>query len=200
MIFGYARVSTIDQHLESQIEQLNKYGVDKIYKEKKSGANTNRPELQKLLDVIRHGDKIVITKMDRLARSTHDMLDIINDFEKKGVGVVILNMGGDTLDTTSPIGKLMVTVMSGIAEFELGMIKERQREGIAQAKRRGAYKGKPRKYTEKSPKVKHAMALLADRDNNNMTVNEISDITGISRASIYRIKRKYFDIVKKETI
>jgi DNA invertase Pin-like site-specific DNA recombinase len=105
---------------------------------------------------------------------------------EKGVGLFVLNMGGDKIDTTTAIGKLMVTVLSGIAGFEADMIKERQMEGIALAKERGVYKGKPKKYTNNHKCLQHALKLFHDRDNNKMTVNEICEITKICRATLYR--------------
>ncbi len=139
-----------------------------------------------LLDKVVKDDVIVITKLDRFARSTRDALNIIETLNQKRVGLVVLNMGGDTLDTTTPIGKLMVTVLSGIAEFELGLNKERQAEGIAEAKKRGVYKGRPKKFTDKNKSLLHAVQLFEERNQNGMTVQEICDITKVGRSTLYK--------------
>lgn len=190
MIFGYARVSSKDQHLQSQINKMKEYGCEKIYREKVSGRTTERPEFKKMLEVAKAGDKIVVTKLDRFARSTKDALTIIDSLNKKEVSLVVLNMGGDTVDTSTAIGKLMITVLSGIAEFEADMIRERQMEGIELAKRRGVYKGRPAKYTEKHAGLNHAIELFMERDQRRLTVDKIAEITKISRATIYRELKK----------
>ncbi|MCQ6265596.1 recombinase family protein [Fictibacillus sp. WQ 8-8] len=190
MRYGYARVSSSGQNLEAQLKQLTENRCEKIFKEKISGKSAdNREKFQVLLETVQKGDTIVVTKLDRFARSTKDALNIIDMLNDKGVGLVVLNMGGDTLDTTTPTGKLMVTLLSGVAEFELGLIKERQLEGIELAKQRGVYKGRPKKYTDKNKSLQHALELFSNRDNNKMTVDEICEITKISRATLYRAIR-----------
>ena len=187
MIYGYGRVSSKGQDLTAQLKQLTDYNCDKIYKEKISGrSKENRQEFNKLLETVKKGDTIVVTKLDRFARSTKDALNTIELLNEKEVNLVVLNMGGDKVDTSTAIGKLMVTVLAGIAEFEADMIKERQLEGIAEAKKRGVYKGRPSTYTDKHKGLQHAIELFNDRDNNGMTVKEIEEITKISRATIYR--------------
>ncbi|QNK49388.1 recombinase family protein [Brevibacterium sp. PAMC23299] len=192
MKYGYGRVSSSSQDLTAQLRQLEESGVDKknIFKEKVSGRNKdNREEFKKLIEKVQSGDTIVITKLDRFARSTKDALATIELLNQKGVDLIVLNMGGMPVNTGTAIGKLMVTVLAGIAEFEADMIKERQTEGIAVAKERGVYKGRPHKYTDKHKGLQHALKLYKDRDNNKMTVNEIAEITKISRATIYRAVR-----------
>ena len=158
-----------------------------IYKEKVSGRKKdNREEFNKLLETVEEGDTVVVTKLDRFARSTKDALSTIEWLNKKDISLVVLNMGGDKVDTSTAIGKLMITVLSGIAEFEADMIKERQLEGIELAKQRGVYKGRPHKYTDKHKGLQHALELFRNRNTNKMTVNEIADITKISRATLYR--------------
>ncbi|WP_397539810.1 recombinase family protein [Rummeliibacillus pycnus] len=187
MKYGYARVSSTGQHLDAQIKQLKENDCDKIFKEKVSGRQkNNRIEFQKLLDVVQTNDTIVVTKLDRFARSTKDALSTIEMLNVKSVNLIVLNMGGDKVDTSSAIGKLMITVLSGIAEFEADMIKERQLEGIEFAKKRGVYKGRPEKYTDKHMGLKHAIELFNHRDENKLTVNEIAEITNVSRATLYR--------------
>jgi DNA invertase Pin-like site-specific DNA recombinase len=187
MKYGYARVSSSGQNLEAQLKLLEEFGCEKIFKEKVSGRKKdNREQFNKLLETVKEGDVIVVTKLDRFARSTKDALNTIEYLNSKGVGLVVLNMGGEKVDTTTAIGKLMVTILAGIAEFEADMIRERQLEGIALAKQRGAYKGRPKKYTEHNKGLQYALELFRNRDKNGMTVNEIAEITKISRATIYR--------------
>src|SRR5699024_9182272 len=126
-----------------------------------------------VLDVVSEGDILVVTKLDRFARSTQDALNTIQMLQDKGVGLVVLNMSGEQLDTTTPTGKLMLTVLSEEAEFEANMIRERQREGIEQAKKRGVYKGRPKTYTSNNKRLQHALELFHDRDTNGYTVDEI---------------------------
>ncbi|MCD7032867.1 recombinase family protein [Metabacillus sp. GX 13764] len=185
--YGYARVSSTGQDLTAQINQLTEHGCEVIFKEKASGREKDkRKEFNLLVENVSQGDIIVVAKLDRFARSTQDALNTIALLNDKGVGLIVLNMGGDKVDTTTAIGKLMITVLSGIAEFEADMIRERQIEGIALAKQRGVYKGKPKKYTTKHKGLEHALELFKNRKTNKLTVNEISDITQISRATLYR--------------
>lgn len=190
MKYGYARVSSAGQNLDAQINQLNDVKCEKIFKEKVSGRQKEgRQQLRTLLEMVREGDSIVVTKLDRFARSTRDALSTIEELNEKGVTLIVLNMGGDRVDTSTAIGKLMITVLSGIAEFEADMIRERQLEGIQEAKKRGVYKGRPKKYTEKNPSLNHAISLFNNRSINGMTVKEIEEVTKVSRATIYRERK-----------
>lgn len=138
--FAYARVSTDDQDLTVQREALKAAGCEIIREEKASGkSRSGRDQLDTLMQFIREGDTLVVTKLDRLARNTLDMLSIIQELGARGVG--FRSLAEPWADTTSPAGKLMLTVMAGVAEFERERIKERQREGIEAAKARGVYKG-----------------------------------------------------------
>jgi DNA invertase Pin-like site-specific DNA recombinase len=148
MIYGYSRVSSNSQSLDAQVKELKEFGCEKIFKEKVSGRTLERKQFQKLLETIKYGDMIVVAKLDRFARSTKDALTTIESLNKSGVSLVVLNMGGDVINTSAAIGKLMITVLSGIAEFEVDMIRERQLEGIELAKQRGVYKGRPKTYGE----------------------------------------------------
>ncbi len=186
VVFGYSRVSSTSQSLETQVQTLKEYGCERIFREKVSGRTLQRPQFQKLLEVVAQGDSIVVTKLDRFARSTRDALATIEALNQKGVSLVVLNMGGDVVNTSTPIGKLMITVLAGIAEFEADMIHERQLEGIAVAKDRGVYKGRPQTYTGYHKGLQHALKLFSERFENKMTVNEICEITKISRATLYR--------------
>ncbi|MGG3400936.1 recombinase family protein [Bacillus paranthracis] len=191
MKYGYARVSSLQQDLTAQIRQLEEAGCEEIFREKVSGRNKDkRDEFQRLLETVEKDDIIVVTKLDRFARSTKDALATIEMLNEKDVSLIVLNIGGDKIDTSTAIGKLMVTVLAGIAEFEADMIRERQLEGIALAKERNVYKGKPKKYTDKHKGLQHALELFYNRDKNGMTVKEIEEITKISRATIYRAVRE----------
>ncbi|PER97026.1 recombinase family protein [Bacillus cereus] len=191
MKYGYGRVSSVSQNLTAQIKQLQEAGCDTIFKEKISGRKKEyREQFNLLLEIVQEGDTIVVTKLDRFARSTKDALNTIEYLNSKGVSLIVLNMGGDKIDTSTAIGKLMITVLSGIAEFEADMIKERQLEGIEEAKKRGVYKGRPKKYTENNRGLQYALELFYNRATNKMTVKEIEEITKISRATLYRAVRE----------
>jgi len=144
-IFGYARVSTRDQNLALQRAALEAAGCVKIYAEKASGARSDRPELQRMLRSLDPGDVVMVTKLDRLGRSTRDLLNILDAIAKAGAS--FKSLGDPWADTTTPHGRLMLTVLGGLAEFERELIKERTGEGRADAKARGVKFGRPRKLT-----------------------------------------------------
>ena len=139
MIVGYARVSTTDQSLEVQIAALKAAGCDKVFGEKVSGTTTNRPQLQQALEFVREGDVLLVTRLDRFARSSRDLHNMLHQLTHKGVGFRCTEQAG--IDTTTSMGKLIVGVLGSVAEFETDLRAERQREGIAAAKAKGAYKG-----------------------------------------------------------
>lgn len=139
MNVAYVRVSTVEQNEARQVEALKKHGIEKWFTEKISGKNTNRPELQKMLEFVREGDTVYIHDFSRLARSTKDLLDIVDKLTEKGVHLV---SNKENIDSSTPTGKLMLTMIGAIAEFERQNILERQREGIAIAKEEGKYKGR----------------------------------------------------------
>lgn len=136
---AYVRVSTIEQNEARQIESLSKYQIDKWFTEKVSAKDTNRPELQNMIDYIREGDTVYIHDFSRLARSTKDLLELVELFNNKGISLFSTK---ENLDTSTPTGKLMLTMIAAINEFERMNLLERQREGIAIAKREGKYKGR----------------------------------------------------------
>ena len=138
MRLAYVRVSTAEQNEQRQIEAMKWYHIEKFYIEKVSGKDTNRPKLQELLDFAREGDTIHIHDFSRLARSTKDLLDIVEQLNKKGIHLV---SNKENIDSSTPTGKLMLTMIGAINEFERTNLLERQREGIAIAKREGKYKG-----------------------------------------------------------
>jgi len=177
-------VSTTGQNLDVQLEQLKKAGVSKVFKEKLSGANLERPELQNMLEYVREGDTVIITKIDRMARSTKHLLEITETLTCKGVFLKILNIN---LDTTTPTGKLMLTMIGAIAEFERDLLLERQREGIEKAKQKGVYKGRKPTARAKSDQI---MQLASE----GHTKQSIADQLGIGVASVYRVLKEHSKI------
>lgn len=176
---GYARVSTEGQELTVQLEQLAAAGADKIFQEKASGVKEDRPQLAALIEYVREGDTVVVCKLDRIARSTKHLLHIVEGLESKKVAFQVLNIN---LDTSSPTGKLMLSMLAAIGQFEREMMLERQREGIKVAKSRGAYTGRQPTARNQSDKV---LALLAEGKTKQAAAVEV----GISIASVYRIAR-----------
>lgn len=144
MLIGYARTSTSDQTagLVAQERDLKAAGAKKVYAEQTSSV-ARRDALRSCLDFVREGDVLMVTKPDRLARSTAELLMIEADLSKRGVGLIVLSMGGERLDTRNPTSKLMLTILAGVATWEREIMLERQREGIAKAKAEGKYKGRP---------------------------------------------------------
>lgn len=186
MKYGYARVSSATQDLAVQMQQLNEFSCEKIYQEKVSARNAeNRKEFMKLLEAVKKGDVIVVTKLDRFARSTRDALNIVESLKQKSVGLVVMNMGGEVLDTQTPSGRLLITMLTGFAEFEVEMNRERQKDGISFAKSRGVYRGRPKKFGTYHKGLQHALKLFQERDVNKMTVSEICDITKVGRSTLY---------------
>lgn len=181
-ICGYARVSTKGQKLDAQLQALKAEGVedDHLFQEKESGAKDDRHELTSLMKFVRKGDVVVVTKLDRLARSTKHLLEISEALEKKGVALKVLNI---QLDTTTPTGKLMLTMLGAIATFERELMLERQAEGFAVAKAKGRIKGRPDTAQAKAADVRR---LATD----GKTRQAIADELGISVASVYRILKE----------
>lgn len=140
MILGYARVSTEDQHLEAQTEALKAAGAERIWSEKVSGAKVQREQLAAMLDQLRDGDVVTVTKYDRLSRSLQDLLTIVEGIREKGAGFRSL---AEDIDTTTPAGRLVFHVFASIAQFERERISERTREGLASARKRGRIGGRP---------------------------------------------------------
>lgn len=180
MIVGYARTSTLDQTagLEAQQRDLAGAGCQKVFVEQVSSVDVKaRAELAEALDYLRDGDTLVVTKLDRLARSVAHLLEVLEVMEAKGASLRILSMG---IDTGTATGKLMLTLLGGVAEFERSIMLERQREGIAKAKAAGKYKG--RKPTARA-KAEEVLRLHAEGIGATAIANQI----GIGRASVYRI-------------
>lgn len=179
MLVGYARTSTLDQKagLEAQERDLTAAGCERIFVEQVSSVDVaKRERLAEALSFVREGDTLVVTKLDRLARSVAHLVGVLAELEDKGVALRILGMG---IDTNTPTGKLMLTILGGVAEFEREIMLERQREGIAKAKAEGKYKG--RKPTARA-KAEEVLALHAK----GVGAAEIARQLGIGRASVYR--------------
>ena len=180
MLVGYARTSTAEQEagLEAQERDLRAAGADRVYREQVSSV-APRAQLRAALDYVRDGDVLMVSKPDRLARSTADLLAIVAALEGRGVGLVILSMGGERLDTRSPTSKLMLTMLGAVAEFERSLMLERQREGIAKAKAEKRYKGR-------APSARNQAADVARLRAEGVTPTEIAKRLGMSRMSVYR--------------
>ena len=181
---AYVRVSTVDQNEDRQLEGLKKYNIDKWFTEKVSGKDTNRPELQKMLEYVREGDTVYIHEFSRLARSTKDLLQIVEDLQSKGVHLV---SNHENIDTSTPSGKLMLTMIGAIAEFERQNLLERQREGIAEAKKRGAYKGRKAIEIDSETFREAYDRYLAREINKSQMAKEL----GISRPTLDKMIKEY---------
>lgn len=181
MKYGYARVSTLQQNLETQIQMLEKEGCDTIYSEKFTGTKADRPQFQEVLSKLEAGDTLVVTKLDRFARSAVDGIQTVKELFERGVRVHILNMG---LVEDTAAGRLIFNIMSSFAEFERDMIVERTQEGKAIAKQRADFKeGRPNKFTPKQ--IEHALGLLETH-----SYTQVEQLTGISKSTLIRAKKK----------
>lgn len=183
MKYGYARVSTLQQDLEAQTQALKNEGCedDNIYSEKFTGTKADRPKFKQLIAKLKKGDTLVVTKLDRFARSTVDAIQTVKNLFERGVKVHILNMG---LVEDTPTGRLIFNIMSAFAEFERDMIVERTQEGKAIAKQREDFReGRPNKFNKKQ--IQHALSLLV-----NNSYKEVEKLTGISKSTLIRAKKK----------
>jgi len=180
MKIAYARVSTIDQNLDRQLDKLTSYGVDirNIYKEKITGTIRHRPELDRMLAELQHGDEIVVDELSRISRSTKDLLEIVEKIKEKGANIKSLKE--TWLDTTTPQGTLMFTIFAGLAQFERDLTSQRTKEGLKAAKARGRVGGRPPKIIKKAV----AVEILYRQ---GMKIKEIVKTTELSRSSVYRI-------------
>ena len=178
MLIGYARVSKKDQDLALQQDALKSTGCERIYIEKASGAQRERPELNAALAYLRPGDTLVVWKLDRLARSIKQLIGTVEDLESKGIGFKSLT---ESIDTTSPGGKLIFHIFASLAEFERSIIQERTIAGLEAARARGRIGGRPKRLNDKDIEV--AKLLLADQD---IPVLEIAKRLGVSKSTLYR--------------
>lgn len=182
MKIAYVRVSSADQNEARQVEALKEYDIEKWFIEKVSGKDMNRPELQRLLEFAREGDTVYVKDFSRLARSTKDLLELVERFKEKNIHLVSLK---ENLDTSTATGKLMLTMIAAINEFERENILERQREGIALAKQRGAYKGR------KAVQVKDFGKYYDRYLRREYTKKELAEELNISRPTLDRLIKEY---------
>lgn len=182
MNIGYARVSTEDQTLDLQLDALKAHGCEVLYQEHASGKNADRPELENALKALRTGDHLVVWRLDRLGRNLADLVQIVNDLEKRGVGLVSLT---EQINTASPSGKLVFHIFASLAEFERNLIRERTLAGLQAARDRGRRRGgRPTKLTDKD--IAMIQSLMADRSND---VGEIAKRFGVHRSTLYRLAK-----------
>ena len=191
MLIGYARTSTSDQAagLAAQDRDLAAAGCERVFVEAASAAGP-RPVLDQTLDFVRAGDTLIVAKLDRLARSTGHLLEIVRSLEDKGVALRILDFGGEAVNTSGPAGRLLLTVFAAFAQFEREMMLERQREGIARAKAAGKYKGRKPTVRARADEIR---ALRAE----GLGATEIARRLGVGRASVYRILAETGDIAQR---
>ena len=178
-IYGYARVSTQQQDLARQLDMLKKYDCTEILTEKISGVKADRPELNRLKDKVRAGDSIVVESFSRLGRSTKDLIELVEYFEGRGVKIISVK---ENFDTSTPQGKLMLTVFQAFSQFERDLIVQRTKEGLESARARGRKGGRPR---VKDSKISKALKLY---DSKEYSISEIVEMTGVSQATLYRYK------------
>lgn len=183
MRIGYVRVSTVEQNEARQIEGLKKHDIEKWFTEKVSAKDTNRPKLKEMLEFAREGDTIYIHDFSRLARSTKDLLEIVEGLNSKGINLV---SNKENIDTSTPTGKLMLTMIGAINEFERANLLERQREGIAIAKSEGKYKG--RKSIEVNKKFEEQYTRYLNRELNK---SQLAKVLEVSRPTLDKLIKEY---------
>ncbi|WP_214749977.1 recombinase family protein [Exiguobacterium sp. s189] len=176
---GYARVSTFDQNLDSQLDELKKSGCTKIFQEKASSVK-KRPEFEKCLDYLREGDTLVVWKLDRLGRTTKKLLELIDDLKDRGINLQIITLG---VDTSTAAGRLFFTMMAGLAEMERELIRERTNAGLQAARARGRMGGR-------KPIDEQIMARAMMMYEAKMTVDDITRTLNISRSTFYKYKKE----------
>lgn len=184
MIVGYARVSTLDQNLELQINDLKNAGCEKIFADKISGSTKSRPELDKCLEFLQPGYTLKVWRLDRLGRSAKDLISHVENFKTQGVNFVSLK---ESIDTTTDIGQMFFYICAWLAQMELNLIKERTRAGLIAAKKRGRMGGRPEMLNESQKE------LLWEMHSNGKSIQKIRDVLNISRPSVYR----YINSMKK---
>lgn len=180
MLIGYARVSTTGQNLRGQCDQLKKAGCDKIYAEKMTGADRKRPQLEKMLKSISEGDTLIITSLDRLARSTHDLFEITQKLEDQGIG--FRSLREPWADTTSAMGKFLLTVFAGLSELERSLIRDRTEDGRIAAKKRGVKFGRKHKLTD------HQQAEVMRMLDEGVSIRGIARHFNVGVATVDRVK------------
>ena len=177
VVVGYARVSSLGQSLEVQQNKLKEAGVEKLFEEKRSGVDANRPALKQCLEYLRQGDTLVFTRIDRLARSAEDLLRIIRQLDSKGVIIRVLDQ---SIDTSDAAGKAFLGMLAVFAEFETNIRKERQMDGVAKAKAKGT------KFGRKPALTPETVSAIRQSREDGKTVPQIMKETGLSKATVYR--------------
>lgn len=185
MKLGYARVSTQDQNLALQLDALKTAGCEKVYQEKVSGATVERPQLSKLLEMIREGDTLVIWKLDRLGRSLAHLIKLVADLEQRQVGLLSLN---DPVDTTTAQGRLVFRIFASLAEFEREVIRERTLAGLASARRRGQLLGRPKGLSKAAEQKARIAESLYNEE--KYSVEQIARELTISKTTLYKYLRR----------
>ena len=194
MLIGYARVSTQDQQLHLQLDDLQRTGCERIFQEKVSSGK-DRPQLRLLIDSLRTGDTVVVWKLDRLGRSLKELIGLVNDFQERGVGFRSLN---DAIDTTTAQGRLVFNLFASLAEFERDLIRERTRAGLTAARARGRQGGRPKGISKET--VSKAQAVRTLYESREKTASEIGKLLGISRATVYRyLARPVVELITPQT-
>lgn len=182
MTFGYARVSTTKQGFEGQIDDLEAAGCNQVFADKVTGRHQNRPELQKMLNKLRAGDVVIVTRLDRLARSTRDLLALVEQIHE--TGATFKSLSEPWADTTTPAGKMVMTIFAGVAEFERSLIAERTERGRQEARKKGKHLGAPKKLTDE--KRAALLELLAA----GKQPGEAARIFGVHRTTVHRVIRE----------
>lgn len=180
---GYIRVSSTSQNPSRQFQQLNEIGMDIIFEEKVSGAAKDREQLQKMLEDLQEGDIIYVTDLTRITRSTQNLFELIDLIRRKKASLKSLKDTWLDLSEDNPYSQFLITVMAGVNQLERDLIRMRQREGIELAKKEGMFKGRLKKYHKNHAGMKYAVKLYKE---GGMTVNQICEITNVSRAALYR--------------
>lgn len=188
-IIGYVRVSTQEQNEDRQLTIMEQYKADKIFTEKISGKNTDRPQLKKMLEYVREGDTLVIESYSRLARSTKDLINLVEQLKAKGVNLI---SSKENIDTSTPQGRLMFTIFAGLAEFERECTLQRQAEGIAEAKKRGVYKGRQRIEVDTDT----FKCVYDEWKQGNITARTAMQKLGLSANTFYRRVKEYEEETK----
>lgn len=197
MKIGYVRVSSRDQNLDRQITMLEKYKIDKLFQEKASGKNCDRPEFQNLMNYIREGDCVIVSSLDRLGRNYEDIKKTVTFMKKKNVSLQIIDApflnfdtGNELLDTA--MFDMFLSLLSYIAQNEREKIKERQRQGILLAKEAGRYKGRPTEYGQnaKNPQKRIVYQTILTQLKQGKSITKIAEDNGVSRPTVYKIKKE----------
>ena len=189
MQIGYARVSTLEQNVQPQIDQLKDAGCKRIFRDKASGAKTERPGLQEALDFLREGDMLVVWRLDRLGRSLKHLLETVSELEEQGIGFRSLQ---ESIDTTTSGGRLIFHIFGALAEFERNLIRERTMAGLRAARARGRVGGRPRKLDEKKTELVYQLY-----DEKKYAVKEICRMLGVSKPTLYAYLARRENVTKE---